>query len=65
MRAECRARLHRRERLDQGREDHPELHRHRQQDGVEKGVNAIRAILQFFYKMALASFEALLEAAPV
>ena len=36
MRAECRARLHRRERLDQGREDHPELHRHRQQDGVEE-----------------------------
>ena len=38
MRAECRARLHRRKRLDQGREDHPELHRHRRQDGVEKDL---------------------------
>ncbi len=32
--------LHRRKCLDQGREDHPELHRHRQQDGVEEGVES-------------------------
>ena len=43
MRAECRARLHRRKCLDQGREDHPELHRHRQQDGVEERVISLES----------------------
>ena len=48
MRAECRARLHRRKRLDQGREDHPELHRNCQQDGVEERVRAVGILYSFF-----------------
>ena len=47
VRAECRAGLHRRKRLDQGREDHPELHRHCQQDGVEERVRAVGILYSF------------------